>query len=84
MTENAEAPKFSVGWSEVGLGVRDVATSVRFYQEIVGLVPEVVGEKFAFLWAGEPGQQQRVILLSRSLAPISERGSGTPHWRSFR
>jgi len=78
MTENEAVPKFSVGLSEVALGVANVATSLRFYQEIVGLVPEVVDEKFALLWAGRPGQQQRVILLSRSLEPISERqGSGS-------
>ena len=61
------------GLSEVALGVEDVATSVRFYEESVGLVAEVIDEKFAFLWAGEPGSQQRVVLLSRSLSPIARR-----------
>ena len=72
MKESAHA-KFSLGLSEVALGVEDVAASAYFYREVVGLVPELIEEKSALFWAGEPGRQQRVILLSRSLTPISER-----------
>lgn len=73
MNEHPATPKFSIGLSEVALGVEDVAVSLHFYQDVVGLVPEAVGEKFAFLWTGAPGLQQRIILASRTLAPIAER-----------
>ncbi len=69
----AREPKFCFGLSEVALGVESVSASVRFYTEVVGLVPEKVEEQAAILWAGQPGEQRRLILLSRALAPLARR-----------
>lgn len=64
---------FSIGLSEVALRVTDVEVSTRFYSEVVDLELDVVGEDFAFLWAGARRHQQRIILLHESLPPIHER-----------
>jgi catechol 2,3-dioxygenase-like lactoylglutathione lyase family enzyme len=43
------------------LVVADVARSVAFYRDTVGLVVDNVGnEKFAWFWAGPPGSPQRI------------------------
>ena len=60
---------FSIGLAEVALRVSDVKSSLRFYTDVVGLEPDVVGDDFAFLWAEAPGRPQRVILLHKDLPP---------------
>ena len=66
---------FSVGLSEIVLPVKDVKSAARFYQEVVGLIPDTTvsswkgaHEEWAWFWAGEPGKRQRVALLKSSLA----------------
>lgn len=54
---------FSTGLAEIVLIVADVGRSARFYDEVVGLTPETPPENgWAWFWAGEPGQTQRVAL----------------------
>jgi catechol 2,3-dioxygenase-like lactoylglutathione lyase family enzyme len=48
------------GISEVILVVADVQRSATFYRDVVGLLPEDLGEKFAWFWAGPPGRSQRI------------------------
>ena len=68
-----DSQRFSIGLSEVAIPVSDVERSVRFYQEVVRLDLREVFEQGAFLWAGEPGCSQVVILLSRDLPPLQDR-----------
>jgi len=69
---------FTVGISEVALPVENLKDSIRFYSEVVKLQLETESEDGAFLWAGAPGQQQRVILLTRAYlgGPNARRPSG--------
>jgi catechol-2,3-dioxygenase len=54
---------FSSGISELVLVVRDVRSSARFYEEVVGLTPEKgVNDEWAWFWAGTPGEAQRIAL----------------------
>ncbi len=54
---------FSEGLAEIVLMVDDVGMSARFYGEVVGLTPETpAGDGWAWFWAGEPGQTQRLSL----------------------
>src|SRR5437764_7606575 len=54
---------FSQGLSEIVLIVKDVRTSAYFYREVVGLTPETeANDEWAWFWAGEVGQAQRVAL----------------------
>ncbi len=54
---------FSQGLAELVLIVSDVDRSARFYDEVVGLTPEMPTENgWAWFWAGEPGLTQRVAL----------------------
>ncbi len=54
---------FTRGLSEIVLIVKDVPTAARFYREVVGLLPESqANDQWAWFWAGEPGQPQRVAL----------------------
>lgn len=69
----AGSKRYARGLSEVALAVADVERSVTFYTEVVALELERRGEAFAFLWAGEPGRRQRVILLSRDLPALEDR-----------
>ena len=64
---------FSTGISEVALAVGDVAAAAKFYRDVVGLVPEMVSDRFASMWTGPKGQWQRLLLLSRSLRPLPDR-----------
>ena len=58
----------SLGFSEIVLIVNDVAESARFYREVVGLVPAKPEEEdWAWFWAGEPGQPQRLAVHRGSL-----------------
>ncbi len=66
---------FSIGLSEIVLPVKDVKSAARFYQEVVGLIPDAAvsswkgaHEEWAWFWAGEPGKRQRVALLQSSHA----------------
>jgi catechol 2,3-dioxygenase-like lactoylglutathione lyase family enzyme len=43
------------------LVVKDVARSLAFYRDVVGLqVDDAKNHKFVWLWAGRPGAQQRI------------------------
>ena len=54
---------FSIGLSEIVLIVKDVLASAYFYREVVGLTPETeANDEWAWFWAGEPGQTQRIAL----------------------
>jgi catechol-2,3-dioxygenase len=54
---------FSAGLAEIVLIVNDVRAAARFYQDVVGLAPETeADDAWAWFWAGEPGQAQRVAL----------------------
>jgi catechol-2,3-dioxygenase len=54
---------FSTGLSEIVLIVKDVKAAAQFYEEVVGLIPETeADDEWAWFWAGEPGQAQRVAL----------------------
>lgn len=54
---------FSTGMSEIVMVVEDVEGAARFYEEVVGLVPEKdANEEWAWFWAGTPGEAQRVAL----------------------
>ena len=75
--EQTLRPPLITGLSEVAIAVADVAAAARFYTEVVGLVPEKIADSHAFLWAGSPGHQQRIILLSTSLRPIEQRSNST-------
>ena len=59
---------FSIGLSEIVLIVDDVKASARFYQDVVGLTPEIeADDEWAWFWAGPVGQAQKVGLRKGSL-----------------
>jgi catechol-2,3-dioxygenase len=59
---------FGTELAEIVLIVDDVERSARFYRDVVGLVPENgPDDDWAWFWAGEPGQAQRVALHKGSL-----------------
>jgi catechol 2,3-dioxygenase-like lactoylglutathione lyase family enzyme len=59
---------FTTGLSEIVLIVKDVPAAARFYRNVVGLTPETeADEEWAWFWAGEPEQSQRVALHKGSL-----------------
>ena len=54
---------YSSGISELVLVVKDVRSSARFYEEVVGLTPEKeADDEWAWFWAGTPGEAQRIAL----------------------
>jgi catechol-2,3-dioxygenase len=54
---------YSNGISELVLVVNDVRSSARFYEEVVGLMPEKeADDEWAWFWAGTPGEAQRIAL----------------------
>lgn len=54
---------FSTGIAEIVFIVEDVIESARFYSDVVGLIPQTeADENWAWFWAGEPGQPQRIAL----------------------
>jgi len=60
--------RVTTGLAEIVLIVTDVPAAARFYREVVGLTPETEAtEAWAWFWAGEPGQAQRVALHRGSL-----------------
>ncbi len=64
---------FSVGLSEVALPVSDLKASVRFYRDVVGLTVESEFHWGAIFWAGELGQQQRVILFAPEYRAVRQK-----------
>jgi catechol 2,3-dioxygenase-like lactoylglutathione lyase family enzyme len=72
-------PRF--GLSELILRVADVERSVRFYQDVVGLVAERAPSKeWAWLWAGEPGSLPRLGLTSKPLSYGAAHCGGPAHF----
>ncbi len=54
---------YSSGIAEIVLVVEDVRASAQFYRDVVGLTPQTEpDEEWAWLWVGEPGEQQRLAL----------------------
>ena len=54
---------FSTGLAEIVLIVKDVRAAARFYRDVVGLAPESeADDNWAWFWAGQPGQAQRLAL----------------------
>jgi catechol 2,3-dioxygenase-like lactoylglutathione lyase family enzyme len=70
----------SRGISELVLIVEDVPAAARFYKEVVGLTLEhETSDEWAWFWAGEPGDPQRIALHRGSLlfeehSPLPEGG----------
>ena len=59
---------FSTGLSEIVLIVKDVRAAAQFYRDVVDLTPQTEADgEWAWFWAGEPGQTQRVALHKGSL-----------------
>ena len=55
--------RFSSGLAEIVLIVDDVRSAARFYREVVGLTPQTEPDgEWAWFWAGQPGQNQRIAL----------------------
>ena len=70
-----------VGISEVILVVQDVARSVAFYRDVVGLLPERIGSpKFAWFWAGPAGRSQRIGITTGPLSYGAAHCAGPQHF----
>ncbi len=79
MTGDRPAPR--LGLSELILRVADVARSVAFYRDVVGLVPErEPGPDWAWLWCGAPGALPRLGLTSRPLSFGAAHCGGPAHF----
>jgi catechol 2,3-dioxygenase-like lactoylglutathione lyase family enzyme len=69
------------GISEVILVVDDVERSLAFYRDVVGLAVDSDGNrKFAWLWAGAPGQEQRLGLTTGPLSFGAAHVKGPQHF----
>jgi catechol 2,3-dioxygenase-like lactoylglutathione lyase family enzyme len=69
------------GISEVILVVEDVARSVAFYRDVVGLLPERIGSpKFAWFWAGPAGRSQRIGITTGPLSYGAAHCGGPQHF----
>jgi catechol 2,3-dioxygenase-like lactoylglutathione lyase family enzyme len=69
------------GISEIILVVADVPRSVAFYRDVVGLLPDNLGnEKFAWFWAGREGQSQRLGLTTGPLSFGAAHVKGPQHF----
>jgi lactoylglutathione lyase len=69
------------GISEVILVVQDVARSLAFYRDVVGLAVESDGnQRFAWCWAGPPGKQQRVGITTGPLSFGASHVKGPQHF----
>jgi catechol 2,3-dioxygenase-like lactoylglutathione lyase family enzyme len=72
----------SRGFAELVLIVEDVPKASRFYQDVVGLELEhETGDKWAWFWAGQPGDPQRIALHRGSL--LFEEHSPFPEGHRF-
>lgn len=69
------------GLSELILRVGDVAASVAFYRDVVGLTLEAPpGENWAWFWTGAPGASPRLGLAGRPLRFGAEHCGGPAHF----
>jgi len=69
------------GISEVILVVRDVARSLAFYRDVVGLQADDASHpNFAWLWAGLPGAQQRIGVTAGPLSFGAAHVKGPQHF----
>ena len=69
------------GISEVILVVQDVARSLAFYRDVVGLpVDNASSPKFAWLWAGSPGRQERIGITAGPLSFGAAHVKGPQHF----
>ncbi len=69
------------GLSELILRVEDVARSVAFYRDVVGLEVEgVPSANWAWLWTGRPGALPRLGLTSRPLSYGAAHCGGPAHF----
>ena len=69
-----------LGISEIILVVADVARSVAFYRDVVGLPVDHLGEKFAWFWAGPPGRSQRIGITTGPLSFGAAHVKGPQHF----
>lgn len=77
----ALAGKQPRGISEVILVVQDVQRSLVFYRDVVGLaVEDASNSKFAWLWAGRPGVQQRIGITAGPLSFGAAHVHGPQHF----
>lgn len=69
------------GLSELILRVHDVARSVAFYRDVVGLeIERFSSPEWAWLWSGEPGKLPRLGLTSKPLAYGAAHCGGPAHF----
>ena len=69
------------GISEIILVVSDVARSVAFYRDVVGLLPDDLGSpKFAWFWAGPEGASQRIGITAGPLSYGAAHVKGSQHF----
>lgn len=69
------------GISEVILVVQDVARSLAFYRDVVGLqVDDASHPTFAWLWAGRPRTQQRIGVTAGPLSFGAAHVKGPQHF----
>jgi catechol 2,3-dioxygenase-like lactoylglutathione lyase family enzyme len=69
------------GLSELILRVKDVAVSVAFYRDAIGLVVERQDSAtWAWLWTGAPGRSPRLGLTSRPLSFGAAHCGGPAHF----
>jgi catechol 2,3-dioxygenase-like lactoylglutathione lyase family enzyme len=81
MPPSALQSRPSQGISEIILVVADVARSFAFYRDVVGLAVDNDGNrKFAWLWAGIPGRQQRLGITTRPLSFGAAHVKGPQHF----
>jgi catechol 2,3-dioxygenase-like lactoylglutathione lyase family enzyme len=72
----------SRGLSELVLIVEDVPKAAQFYQDVVGLELEhETSDEWAWFWAGNPGEPQRIALHRGSL--LFEEHSPLPQGERF-
>ena len=69
------------GLSELILIVKDVARSVAFYRDVVGLVPDNLAHPtFAWFWTGPAGRTQRLGLTTGPLSFGAAHCGGPQHF----